>query len=109
MQVYKALRRGVQEVAVKKLSCDCDEDLWLRLLVKESDVLWRVSHDRNVVQFYGACLQSQASAMLVMEFMAVRLRPRICCFLCEPSFPPTGTVGKLESSFHWCATHGMVP
>ena len=80
--VYKGLRRGVQEVAVKKLHCSTEGDAWLRLLAKEVFVLKKVSYDRNIVQFYGACLQDQASAMLVMEYMAVRvLDPR------DPSAP----------------------
>ena len=107
MQVYKGLRRGVQEVAVKKLARNTAEDVWFKLLTNEIDVLkkvWsdgsstsmaqtrrqpcsacelftsmskrlvlaQVSYDRNIVQYYGACLQDQASAMLVMEYMAVR-------------------------------------
>ncbi len=70
--MYKGLRRGVQEVAVKKLARNTSEDVWFKLLTKEIDVLKKVSYDRNIVQYYGACLQDQASAMLVMEYMAVR-------------------------------------
>ena len=70
--VFKGLRHGFQEVAVKKLTPSTAEDMWFRLLSKEIDVLKKVSVDRNVVQFYGACLQSQASAMLIMEYMEVR-------------------------------------
>ena len=109
IQVYKGLRRGVQEVAVKKLARNTAEDVWFKLLTNEIDVLKKVcdvslsayiklvmrilqpyqcsgcpaltrelsactqvSYDRNIVQYYGACLQDQASAMLVMEYMAVR-------------------------------------
>ena len=71
--VYKGVRRGVQEVAVKKLACDTAAVLWLKRLAKETSILKKVSHDRNVVQFYGAYLKDQASGMLVMEYMAVRL------------------------------------
>ena len=70
--VFKGLRRGFQEVAVKKLACGTAEDAWLRLLSKEVQILKKVSLDRNIVQFYGACLRSQQSAMLVMEYMEVR-------------------------------------
>ena len=83
-KVYKGLRRGVQEVAVKKI---CDEgtgDVWLPGLEKEIGVLKKVSHDRNVVQYYGACLQDRASAMLVMEFMAVRAAALPCRLPCDP-------------------------
>ena len=81
-KVYKGLRRGIQEVAVKKLVCDTPNDVWRLLLAKEIDVLKSVSYDRNIVQYYGACLEDQASAMLVMEYMAVRAnsgRP-VCAF-----------------------------
>lgn len=70
-KVYKGLRRGIQDVAIKKLSCD-GTDHWLKQLEKETAVLERVSYDRNIVQYYGACFQNQSSAMLVMEYMAVR-------------------------------------
>ena len=66
------MRRGVQAVAVKKFKCTTSPDAWLRLLVKEANLLKEVSYDRNIVQFYGACLEDQESAMLVMEYMAVR-------------------------------------
>ena len=77
-KVYKGLRRGVHEVAVKKLAGDLGADVWLRQLAKESAVLKKVSHNRNVVQFYGACLKDQASAMLVMEYMAVHSHASRC-------------------------------
>ena len=79
-RVYKGLRRGVQEVAVKKLVCTIDADAQLRLLRKEINVLEKVSFDRNIVQYYGACLQDQATAMLVMEYMSVRPRPLCLAF-----------------------------
>ena len=69
--VYKGLRHGVHEVAVKKLVVDTGADTWLRQLAQESAMLKKVSHNRNIVQFYGACLVDQASSMLVMEYMAV--------------------------------------
>ena len=74
-QVYKGMRRGVQEVAVKKMvrTTAAAAGVWLRVLVKEIDILKQVSFDRNIVQYYGACLQDQASAMLVMEYMEVRI------------------------------------
>jgi len=42
MQVFKGLRRGVQEVAVKKLSHSTSEEAVLRLLAKEIKVLQKV-------------------------------------------------------------------
>ena len=41
------------------------------LLTQEIRLLERISHDRNIVQFYGACLQTNPP-MLVMEYMGVR-------------------------------------
>ena len=41
------------------------------LLSQEIRLLERISHDRNIVQFYGACLQTNPP-MLVMEYMGVR-------------------------------------
>jgi len=38
---------------------------------QEIKLLERISHDRNIVQFYGACLET-SPPMLVMEFMGVR-------------------------------------
>ena len=78
--VYLGLRRGVQEVAIKKLTCTSTADVWHRLLVKEINVLERVSHNRNIVQFYGACLEDPESAWLVMEYMAVCPHCIHCCF-----------------------------
>jgi hypothetical protein len=40
--VYKGLRRGVQEVAVKKLARNTAEDVWFKLLTNEIDVLKKV-------------------------------------------------------------------
>ncbi len=34
-------------------------------------MLERISHDKNIVQFYGACLETNPP-MLVMEYMGVR-------------------------------------
>ena len=89
-QVYKGLRRGVQEVAVKKLARNTSEDVWFKLLTKEIDVLKKVSYDRNIVQYYGACLQDQASAMLVMEYMAVRTPLPIGFIGCPRDVPIAG-------------------
>lgn len=65
------MRRGVQQVAVKRLTTVTDPML-LNTIRKEISILQRVSFDRNVVQFYGAWLKDAAHAMLVMEFCEVR-------------------------------------
>ena len=79
-QVYKAVRQGTTDVAVKTLKLKVVSDLLLYQMKKESAILRKVSHDSNIVQYYGACLPSPASqelsdsgAMLVMEYMEVRV------------------------------------
>lgn len=71
-QVYKALRNGVQDVAVKVLAApQCNsiaEGIQLQILQKEIQLLHKLSYDPNVVQFYGACLDP-VCPMLVLEYM----------------------------------------
>ncbi|KAL0026084.1 hypothetical protein WJX79_008571 [Trebouxia sp. C0005] len=64
--VYKAIRNGVQEVAIKILAAADDQQL--HAFKKEIAVLRSLSYDRNLVQFYGACLERE-HAMLVLEYM----------------------------------------
>ena len=54
MQVYRGLRGGVQDVAVKMLTYS--DDLELHQFCVEIKLLKSLSFDKNVVQFYGACL-----------------------------------------------------
>ena len=42
-----------------------------RSVAQEIRLLRRISFDRNIVQFYGACLETKPP-MLVMEYMGVR-------------------------------------
>jgi uncharacterized protein (UPF0147 family) len=51
VQVYKGVRRGVQQVAVKRLTAVTDP-LLLNAIRKEISILQRVSFDRNVVQVH---------------------------------------------------------
>ena len=46
----------------------------------------RVSFDRNIVQYYGACLD-EAVPLLVMEYMAVRI--------CSPYLIPWLSTGHV--------------
>ncbi|KAL3148068.1 hypothetical protein ABBQ38_014354 [Trebouxia sp. C0009 RCD-2024] len=64
--VYKALRQGVQPVAVKQIT---QADEWqMTQFIKEINLMEKLSFDRNIVQFYGAVLSAPAP-MLVLEFM----------------------------------------
>lgn len=64
--VYKALRQGVQPVAVKKIT---QADDWqMTQFIKEINLMEKLSFDRNIVQFYGAVLSAPAP-MLVLEYM----------------------------------------
>jgi hypothetical protein len=55
IQVYKGVRRGVQQVAVKRLTAVTDL-LLLNAIRKEISILQRVSFDRNVVQVRSLCV-----------------------------------------------------
>lgn len=68
-QVYKGLRRGVHEVAIKRLGNLSDPQL-IRQFRKEIAILGRVSFQPNIVNFYGACLKDPTNIMLIMENMA---------------------------------------
>ncbi len=76
-QVYKGLRRGVHEVAIKQLGNLSDPQL-IRQFRKEIAILGRVSFQPNIVNFYGACLRDPANIMLIMELMAGALPPPPC-------------------------------
>lgn len=71
-KVYKAMRDGVQEVAVKVLAASqfsgIAEGIQLQVLKKEIHLMHKLSYDRNMVQLYGACLDSTCP-MLVLEYM----------------------------------------
>ena len=66
--MYKAVRRGTTEVAVKLLNPRLDS-ISLRALHKEIVILQTVSHHRSIVQFYGANLSEPG--ILCMEYMKV--------------------------------------
>jgi hypothetical protein len=64
--VYKGLRSGVQPVAVKQLlQADASQMVEFQ---KEIQMMEQLSFDRNIVQFYGACL-APPHPMLILEFM----------------------------------------
>lgn len=66
-KVVKALKDGVQVVAVKTLHCGEDDPL-REHFVREIAMLRYVSRDANIVQFYGAVVSPKA-LMLVCEHM----------------------------------------
>ena len=51
-----------------------DDARTLQLMRKEIGIMQRVSYDRNIVQFYGACTTTEP-AMLVMEYMQASVEP----------------------------------
>ena len=63
-QVYRGLRSGVQDVAIKVLSYS--EELQMQQFWVEINLLKSLSFDRNVVQFYGVVLD-EACPMLVSQ------------------------------------------
>ncbi|KAK9818906.1 hypothetical protein WJX81_000729, partial [Elliptochloris bilobata] len=65
-KVFRAVRKGVQDAAVKLLTNV--DTAQLAVFLNEIRLLERISHDRNIVQFYGACLETNPP-MLVMEYM----------------------------------------
>ena len=46
-----------------------------------------VSFDRNIVQYYGVCMEGENAAMLVLEYMAVRLTA-LPLWTLSPASPP---------------------
>lgn len=69
VQVYKAMRAGVQPVAVKVLRDPTEKQL--SAFAREVSILQGL-RDHNVVQFLGVCY-SKGRVMLVTEFMQVLL------------------------------------
>ncbi|KAL4526936.1 hypothetical protein Ndes2526A_g01353 [Nannochloris sp. 'desiccata'] len=80
-EVRRALKDGIQEVAVKTLRRDIDAlgELPHDAFAREIAVMQWLSRDANVVQFFGACVRP-GSMLLVTELMEggdlrARLRP----------------------------------
>ncbi|KAL6780335.1 hypothetical protein ACKKBF_B13530 [Auxenochlorella protothecoides x Auxenochlorella symbiontica] len=65
-KVFKAVKDGVQVVAVKTLRCE--EDPLRDQFVREIAMMRFVSRDANITQFYGAVVGAK-SLMLVAEYM----------------------------------------
>ncbi|CAD7696453.1 unnamed protein product [Ostreobium quekettii] len=65
--VYKALMNNVDEVAVKVVKTDKPTNKELNLFLTEVKTLSQLHH-RNIVQFYGACLEL-SSMFFVTELM----------------------------------------
>ena len=72
-----------------------------RGIAQEVGILKSLNYDRNIVQFYGACLRPGGDPLLVCEYMegeviCPRPSPLVCC-------PATsGLQGKME-----CATRAV--
>eukprot|EP00891_Asterochloris_glomerata_P007929 jgi/Astpho2/7929/fgenesh1_pg.00118_%23_34_t len=65
--VYRGLKNGCQDVAIKVLNHTGKAHL--QQFENEIRLLKGLSFDRNIVQFYGACLKSEG-AIMVLEYMA---------------------------------------
>eukprot|EP00891_Asterochloris_glomerata_P007932 jgi/Astpho2/7932/Aster-06406 len=65
-RVYRGLKNGVQDVAVKVLGHSGPAQL--QQFEHEIKLLKGISFDRNIIQFYGACLKTE-STVLVVEYM----------------------------------------
>jgi len=48
------------------------------LALQEVGILKGLNYDRNIVQFYGACLQPGRDPMLVCEYMEGAYLPQCC-------------------------------
>eukprot|EP00891_Asterochloris_glomerata_P004533 jgi/Astpho2/4533/Aster-00122 len=74
--VYKCVRQGVQDVAVKIVFASSSGDVTqLDTFKRETSIMMNLSFHGNIVQFYGACCWKQNSTdmggtpMLVLEYM----------------------------------------
>ncbi|KAK9902754.1 hypothetical protein WJX75_004977 [Coccomyxa subellipsoidea] len=69
-RVYKAIRTGVQTVAVKIFTDQVTAEHQMRYAeaFRREIFILRSCHDRNIVQFIGACLQ-EGQTILVQEYM----------------------------------------
>lgn len=65
--VYKAIMNNVDEVAVKVVKTEKPSNKELDLFLQEVKTLSSLHH-RNIVQFYGACLEP-GSLFFVTELM----------------------------------------
>ncbi|KAK9804823.1 hypothetical protein WJX72_007321 [[Myrmecia] bisecta] len=75
-KVFRGLRGGMQDVAIKMLTHA--GDVQIQQFRKEISILKKLSFDRNIVQFYGACLQA-GKPILVLEYMeGGDLRQALC-------------------------------
>ena len=69
------------------------------LMMQEIQLLERISHDRNIVQFYGACLETKPP-MLIMEYMGVRMHS------ISGSTPRPGCAdAECSTDTHWQTSH----
>ena len=67
-EVYKGLRDSVDEVAVKIIRLQSSSPSMINLFKAEIDLISKLRH-RNIVQFYGACIQPQ-NLYMVTELMS---------------------------------------
>ena len=94
--MYKALRHGTTEVAVKFVPCLVADAQKLHQLRREIAIAKRVSYDKHIVQFYGACTTVNG-AWLCMELMEARG---------TANFPVIHAQGSVSARQQWPPTCG---
>ena len=67
--MYKGTRGSVQDVAIKMLNYN--DELQLQQFCVEIQLLKSLSFDRNIVQFYGACLHDEHPMLVSLPFIYV--------------------------------------
>ena len=72
-QVYRGLMNGIQDVAVKTLLYG--DELQHKQFLLEIHLLRQLSHHQNIVQFYGACMQSPHPMLVLVRAWSAVLVP----------------------------------
>ena len=116
-QVYRGLKGGITDVAIKTL-LHRDEATHNQFLV-EINLLRSLSFDRYIVQFYGACLTSQYPMLVLVGRLPLlpgwphmwRLQPEACALCVHPAFtvPSARQAGKGLPQHAGAPLHSPLP
>mmetsp|Transcript_2752 Transcript_2752/g.8109 ORF Transcript_2752/g.8109 Transcript_2752/m.8109 type:complete len:738 (-) Transcript_2752:958-3171(-) len=69
-RVFRGIRGGVQDIAIKQLMhAETEKGQQREHFMSEVALLKGLNYDRNIVQFYGVCLEEGEQPMLVCELM----------------------------------------